>query len=94
MKAHIAAEARTLRELPNVGLATAADLELLGLRTPAQLKGRDPLRMYRELCRRTGMRHDPCMLDVFIAVVRFMDGGPPLPWHRFTAERKRLHPNL
>ncbi|HSH95895.1 MAG TPA: helix-hairpin-helix domain-containing protein, partial [Roseimicrobium sp.] len=35
-----------------------------------------------------GLRHDPCMLDTFIAAVRFMDGGPKKPWWAFTKERK------
>ena len=37
----------------------------------------------------TGVRHDPCLLDVFIAAVRFMDGGPKKPWWKFTAGRQR-----
>lgn len=37
----------------------------------------------------TGKRHDPCLLDVFIAVVRFMDGEPAKPWWKYTTERKR-----
>jgi hypothetical protein len=44
--------------------------------------------MYDDLCRITGVRHDPCVLDVFIAAVRFMAGGPAMPWWKFTAERK------
>jgi hypothetical protein len=29
-----------------------------------------------DLCRITGQRHDPCLLDTFIAAVRFMEGDP------------------
>ena len=32
---------------------------------------------------------DPCLLDTFIAATRFMAGEPPLPWWRYTKERKR-----
>ena len=46
--------------------------------------------MYERLCAQTGTRHDPCLLDTFIAAVRFMDGGPAVPWWAFTAERKRV----
>ena len=53
---------RRLTDLPNVGPATAKDLELLGVTSPAQLAGRDPLRLYEALCRKTGVRQDPCML--------------------------------
>ena len=40
-----------LTQLPNIGPATAADLRLLGIRSPAQLVGRDPYAMYDSLCR-------------------------------------------
>lgn len=36
-----------------------------------------------------GVRHDPCLLDTFIAATRFADGGPAVPWWAYTAERKR-----
>ncbi len=77
-----------LTQLPNIGPATAADLRLLGIRSPAQLVGRDPYAMYESLCRVTGQRHDPCVIDVFISAVRFMEGAPAKPWWRYTAERK------
>ena len=40
-------------------------------------------------CRLTGQRHDPCLLDTFIAAVRFLEGGPKKPWWAYTAQRKR-----
>ena len=64
-----------LEDLPNVGPAIAADFRRLGIRTPAALKGRDPYALYAALNRVTGQRHDPCVLDTFIAVVRFVDGA-------------------
>jgi hypothetical protein len=78
-----------LEDIPNVGPAVAADLRRLGIASPGELVGRDPYAMYDELCRVTGVRHDPCMLDTFIAAVRYMEGGPKKPWWAFTAERKR-----
>ncbi len=80
-----------LEDLPNIGKAMAADLHLIGIRTPQQLIGRDPFKLYEALCKKTGVRHDPCVLDVFISIVRFMDGGEALPWWSFTAERKRIY---
>jgi len=77
-----------LEDLPNVGPAIAADFRRLGIRTPAALKGRDPYALYAALNRVTGQRHDPCVLDTFIAVVRFVDGAPARPWWHYTAERK------
>lgn len=83
------ADCAVLEDLPNVGPAVARDLRLLGVRAPHELRGRDPYALYDELNRRTGTRHDPCLLDTFIAAVRFADGGSPRPWWAFTAQRKR-----
>jgi hypothetical protein len=82
-------ELTRLEQLPNVGPAVAADFRLLGVSRPQDLLGRDPYALYDELCRVTGQRHDPCLLDTFIATVRFMGGEPARPWWEYTAERKR-----
>ena len=79
-----------LEDVPNVGKAIAADLRLIGIQEPKQLVGQDPYAMFERLGQATGLRHDPCELDTFIAAVRFMEGGPRLPWWAFTAERKRV----
>ncbi|HMP80931.1 MAG TPA: helix-hairpin-helix domain-containing protein, partial [Pirellulaceae bacterium] len=52
-----------LEDIPNIGPAVAADLRQLGIDQPADLRGRDPYQMYDDLCRITGQRHDPCLLD-------------------------------
>ena len=73
----------------NIGPAVAAFLRRLGLSSPEDLKGRDPYAMFDDLNRITGQRYDPCLLDTFIAAVRFMAGEPKRPWWKYTAERKR-----
>lgn len=78
-----------LEDIPNVGPATAGDFLLLGITTPADLRGQDAYALYETLCRKTGVRHDPCVIDVFLAAVRYMDGNPAKPWWAYTAERKR-----
>ena len=78
-----------LEDIPNVGKAIAADLRLLGLQEPADLKGKDPYELYDRINAATGTRQDPCLLDTFISAVRYVEGGPRLPWWAFTAERKR-----
>ena len=78
-----------LEDIPNVGVSIAGDLRRLGIRSPDDLPGRNPYALYDELCRITRKRHDPCLLDTFIAAVRYMEGGPKKPWWQFTAERKR-----
>lgn len=82
---------RRLTDLPNIGPAGAADLRLLGIEEPGQLVGRCPFEMYETLCEKTGARHDPCVIDVFLSITRFMNGDAPRPWWEYTPERKR-HP--
>lgn len=79
-----------LTDLPNVGPATAEDLMLIGIQRPDQLVGKNPLALYESLCRVTGVRHDPCVLDVFMSITRFMDGDAPKAWWDYTPERKRM----
>jgi hypothetical protein len=81
-----------LQDLPNVGPAIARDFRRIGITHPDQLRGKDPYTLYQELCRVTGVHQDPCVLDVFIATVRFAGGAPATPWWRYTAERKRTYP--
>ena len=77
-----------LTDLPNIGKACAEDLRLLGIFSPAQLVGQNPYDLFEALCEKTGVRIDPCMLDTFISITRFMDGEAALPWWAYTAERK------
>lgn len=83
-----------LTDLPNIGPAMAADLQRLGITRPAQLVGVCPHELYERLCTATNTRQDPCVLDVFISVTRFMGGEAPLPWWYFTAERKQRWPGV
>ncbi len=78
-----------LTDLPNVGKASAEDFRLLGIYKPSQLEGKCPFEMYEMLCEKTASRHDPCVIDVFISVTRFMAGEEPRPWWAYTEERKQ-----
>lgn len=84
-------EILTFEEIINVGPAIAADFMKLGLKGPADLVGRDPLNLYQDLCRKTGQRHDPCVLDVFMATVDYMNGNSPKAWWKYTAQRKKRY---
>lgn len=77
-----------LEDLSNVGPAVASKLRLIDIETPSDLAGRDPFQMYEELNERASSKHDPCLLDVFIAVTRHAAGEPARPWWSYTAERK------
>jgi hypothetical protein len=87
-KAKSADDCERLEQLPNVGPALAADLRLIGIQRPAELRGQDPLVLYRRLCEATGQRQDPCVLDTFMAVTDFMRGAAAAPWWSYTAQRK------
>ena len=76
------------RDIPNIGPAMEKDLRILGLQEPSQLIGKDPYRMYKDLCTITQVRQDPCVIDVFISAVRYMEGGPAKIWWSFTKVRK------
>ncbi len=78
-----------LTDLPNVGPACAQDLRCIGIDEPGKLHGRDAYDMYTLLCVQTGQIHDPCVIDVFLSITRFVEGAPAQPWWAFTAERKR-----
>ena len=77
-----------LTDLPNVGPACEKDLRLIGIRVPAHLRGRDPYDMYAQLCLKTGVVHDPCVIDVFLSLTDFMQGGGARPWWHCTDQRK------
>lgn len=89
-KAATAAECQKLEQLPNIGPALAADLRLIGIHTPAELRGKDPFVLYQKLCAATGQRQDPCVLDTFMAATDFMRGAPAAPWWKYTPQRKAL----
>ena len=79
-----------LEDLPNIGPRIAADFRKLGITTPRQLKGRNPVRLYEAINRKLGKRQDPCLLDCFMAAVDFVNGAPAKPWYKYTPRRKRL----
>jgi hypothetical protein len=89
-KAANARSAGSLEAIPNVGPSVARDLRSIGITRPQQLVGRDPHKLYLKLCQHTGQRQDPCVLDTFISIVRFMEGAPARPWWYYTTERKKL----
>ena len=89
-KVPTASAARRLEDIPNIGPSIAADLRGLGLHTPGDVRGMDPLAAYQRLRTPAGKLHDPCVLDVFLAASDFMNGGSAQPWWNFTAQRKCL----
>jgi predicted flap endonuclease-1-like 5' DNA nuclease len=54
-----------LQTLPGIGPSLAGDLRALGVRRVADLKWRDPERLYTRLNRLRRQRQDPCVLYAF-----------------------------
>lgn len=85
---HMTTEVASLSELRNVGKATLADLQLLGVNSVAQLAKQNPDNLYMQLCHLTGTRQDPCVHDVFSAVIHQAKTGNPKNWWAFSNARK------
>ena len=60
---------RKFQDLVSVGPAIERDFVMMGIRNVEQLSKQNPKKMYDKLCRLTGERQDPCVLDVFEAAV-------------------------
>src|SRR6266700_1480245 len=61
---------RRLSDLVSIGPAMLRDFELLGIRSVQQLARRNPVRLYRKLCRITSQQVDICCQDVFCAAAK------------------------
>ena len=62
-KAASAAECTALEQLPNIGPSLAADLRLIGIERPADLRGKDAFVLYQKLCAATDSRL-PCSTSI------------------------------
>lgn len=62
-------DARQLRDLSGIGPAMLRDFEVLGISSVPQLAECEPERLYQDLCKATGQKHDVCVLDVFECAV-------------------------
>lgn len=58
-----------LLTLPNVGPATFKDLHLLNIKTIKYLKDKNPDQLYEKLQHITRTKYDPCVWDVFAAII-------------------------
>ena len=69
----------SLLRIPGVGPSIAADLNRVGIRDVAELRGRNPEMLYAELCRAVGPHVDRCVLYVFRCAVYFASEPRPDP---------------
>ena len=77
----------SLRGIPNLGPATAMDLQRLGVDRLEELRGKDPDQLYDRLCRIDGVKHDICVRDVFAALVDQAQGRRAKPWWHYSRRR-------
>jgi hypothetical protein len=77
-----------LLSLMNVGRATLKDLQLLDINKIDQLKNQTPDQLYENLQQITGIKHDPCVWDVFAAIIHEAKTGEKLPWWHWSKIRK------
>lgn len=68
-----------LEQIPGVGKSIAADLRRLGITSVRQLKGKDPEKLYRKLCRFRASPVDRCVLYVFRCAVYYASTRDPDP---------------
>jgi hypothetical protein len=80
-----------LTEIINIGPSIADDLRRIGVRAPKQLIGADPWTLYCRISAADRQIQDPCLLDVLMASVDYMNGGRPQTWWKFTATRKKTY---
>lgn len=80
-----------MRSIPSVGASIAEDLWNVGVRSLADLAGRDPQDLYDRLCQLTGVQVDRCVLYVFRCAVYFASTPHPEPellkWWRWRDAR-------
>lgn len=69
----------SLQTLPGIGPSMAQDLKDLGFFQPAELRGQDPERMYKDLCELRGEKIDRCVLYAYRCAVYAASTGRPDP---------------
>ena len=81
---------KKLADLKNVGKATLTDFQVLGIDSVEVLAQQDPTQLFYELERRTRSRQDPCVWDLFAAVIHEAKTGEATSWWSWTSHRKSL----
>jgi len=77
-----------LLTLKNVGSATYEDLCKLGIDSIKELAEADPDELYARLQEITKQAHDPCVWDIFAAIIHEAKTGKAQSWWQWTKIRK------
>lgn len=78
-----------LFSLMNVGPATYKDLTILGIESIQELSKANPDELYARLQHKTGRAHDPCVWDIFSAIIHEAKTGEKTRWWSWTSVRKK-----
>lgn len=76
--------------MKNVGKATLKDLEILQIESVEALGLCDSTDLFHRLEIATMKRQDPCVWDVFAAIIHEAKTGEATSWWEWTAKRKNL----
>lgn len=76
-----------LLSLQNVGKAILGDLTQLGITRISQLATADTDELFTRLERLTDKKQNPCMWDVFAAIIHEAKTGEKMPWWQWTRVR-------
>lgn len=60
------------QKIPSIGKACALDLWNIGIRKTEDLKNKNPMHLYQQLNKFSGVQHDICMLYTFRCAVYFV----------------------
>jgi hypothetical protein len=74
-----AAALKELQRIPGIGPSLARDLVHLGIRRVADLRRRNPERLYKQLIALRGAHQDRCVLYTFRCAVYFANEQKPDP---------------
>jgi len=81
---------RKLEDLPYIGRHIAADLRETGIRMPEELREQRPIKVYKQLEKVMGHRHDPCVLYTLLSVEHYFATDEVVPWWEFTGVGKNM----
>jgi hypothetical protein len=70
------AAVKDLRRIPGVGVSIANDLWNINIKSVAELKGKDPQKIYDRSNQYAGVVQDRCLLYVFRCAVYFAETQP------------------
>jgi len=82
-------ELHDLRTIHSVGPAILGDLFFIGITSIDQLAKADAQTLFNLLETKSGHKQNICMLDLFHAIIHEARTGNRLPWHLFSAARRR-----